>query len=144
MDKNLKLKALKRKALKEQGVKSLDIEDAFIELTSLQEKVKDLGTKKRKISGHKCISIILQKIGSYKKRKKLLKALAGLKPVKKSILKKKTESKDVKSLIRDTNKKIKSIFEIKTSLIKSCRDIKLKGYYRLEVSLLLKITGSKS
>jgi len=127
MNHDSKLKALERKAIKECGFQSN--EDAIIELIHQQG---DLMTKKRKKSNRQIVLVLIKPYNPAKKRKKLIRALASLEPVKKSILEQKTGTGDIKSLIRDTNKEFFKKNGIQFT-IKSCRDSGLKGSYRLKI-----------
>lgn len=138
MDKNLKLEALKKRA--EEAKKESD----ELRLAFLEKAVAKFKKIKPKMSGQKLVTEILNKVGSPKKRKKLLRTLASGRCINKKILKRKTGSKNVKSLIRDTNKKIKKEFKTKILLIKSCRDRNQKGYYRLQVSHFVEMLSNKN
>ncbi|OGD95516.1 hypothetical protein A3F57_03220 [Candidatus Roizmanbacteria bacterium RIFCSPHIGHO2_12_FULL_36_11] len=135
MENDIKMKVLKRRYLKEYGVNAEEksIEDVLIELQQLKEKVKNLETVKSKTSPKKIIFGLLEKAESLgmkfpKKQKKLLKLLSSLKPVKNSKLEDKIPTKNLKTLRRDTRKRIEKYVGNNSLRIKSTH-----GYTTLEI-----------
>lgn len=104
--------------------------------TNLKDKL-TLGLKIGK--SRQLVNKLLKQSRFGKKQKKLLRKVSTLKPVKAVELKRETSSKNLKSLIRDTNKKITRQGLIIKSLY---REEGTKGYYRLEVFALSLETNS--
>lgn len=138
------LKIIKQRYLKELGVdiEKLTFEDLAIKVYELEQTVNDLGaqTKKKKFTLKRFIPIVFQRFKFPKKEAKLLKALASGKPVSRWDLERATGSDNIKSLVKDTNKRLLS-YEAdpkskknRTLYIKGCRDLKLKDHYRLVIS----------
>lgn len=74
------------------------------------------------------------------KQWKLLVALinAKLEPVSVQALRLATGSDQIVSLVRDTNERLKASDMAEQVLIKSCKDKKIEGFYRLSISSLNK------
>ena len=118
-----------------------DKEDLLLEniykdqkIAGLEEEVGQLKTTRLKRGSKKLISQILKDYPFPKTQRKLLRFLGDCKPKKVSAIKQATGTKSDASLLRDTNKRIKKYGGSTLLRIKSCKDQKITGFYRLLIS----------
>ena len=137
----LKLKALKRKLSKNKGENIEDypdIETAVLKIVELKEENIQLKKQlpKQKASLRQVLKNIFENHQYFKfgaKQKKLLIKLSDLKNHKKNTFATDIDTKNLKSLIKDTNRKLRRYSKQPIFLIKS-----YKGYCYLKISPQLK------
>lgn len=140
-------KVLKRKILKLEGVdvtkenlEDLALENVWLkgeksklqqENAGLSQKLTELNVKKGKSN---FVREVIKTFKFPRKQKNLLWQLRKLEPVENSELSKLVGTKNLKSLIRDTNDKLDGYGSKGSVVIKSCKDMGLRGYHRLSIS----------
>lgn len=134
-------RVLKQRLLKEYDVdvKDLSVEDLAIENLRLKgtneelmQKLALLNDKKPKFN---FVREVLKTYKFPKLQKKLFKRLASREPVSAEDLRAATGTKNLKSLLRDTNDKFEAYGGKGVVEIKSCyKDLKLRAHYHLVIS----------
>lgn len=133
----LGLKVLKRRLLQLEGidVNTLSVEDLALENIQLKHQNEDLSKRTpSKVDYKKLVDLIIEGNKFGKKQAKLLSVLWHQKPIKATDLALKTKSKNVKSLVRDTNKHLKKYYPGEI-IIKPPYKANLEGHYQLIISI---------
>ncbi len=142
MDKQARyVKVLKQKLLKEYDVdvKGLSVEDLALENLRLKSTNEELMQKLALLNDKKPKFNFVREVSrTYtfsKMQRKLLRKLANREPVSAKDLRDATGTKNLKSLLRDTNDKFEKYGGRGIVEIKSCyKDLKLRAHYRLVIS----------
>jgi len=138
MDKHThELQVIKRKLLQLEGINIglLSVEDLALENIQLKYQNEDLSKRTpSKIDYKKLVDLIIEGNKFGKKQAKLLNVLWHQKPIKATDLALKTKSKNIKSLVRDTNKHLKKYYPGEI-IIKPPYKANLEGHYQLIISI---------